>query len=1036
MPQNLVFHPLVVVRSPSLPFTIPVSEQQASKQLADPFFREALFLASPDLYARATRPGPADPPQPAALVNYLNRMRSRSTPFGLFASCSLVPWDGSQPITLAPVFRRHTRLDMHYVCSLAQALARLKPVQQHLLYFPNSSWCQVGDQIRYLEYRYENGQRVHQHTAVYASEPLLTLLHQARSGLKPADLYELIKTPDRQPGEVQHYIAALIDAQLLVSELEPVLTGQEFSDRLLQVLTRLQQAHPDRQLAAMLRAFRQVAGQLQQLDSRSAARPADYENISRLLPALALPPDKSKLFQVDLIRPVQAGGLPEGLQQELLDFVPLFHKLAGVGESPRLADFRRKFRARYEDQVKPLLEVLDPDAGIGYGSGAVAGSQPLVEDLVLPPADQRPPLSIRRNAAEQYLYRQVRAAERKGQKLIQLSRDELAALPDNAAPLPPSLGVIFRIPRPGQVQLEALSGPSALNLISRFAHADAGFEQLAQSIAAREEALNPGVAFAEILHLPEERTGNILLRPHLRPYEIPYLAASALPASRQLPLQDLYVQVTEERIVLFSPTLNRQIIPRLDTAHHYTAASLPVYLFLCDLQGQGLQAEAALNWQPDQYQTTYLPRLTCQNMILGLATWQLERPAYASLLQASPPELMREFRHFQQTWGLPDRFTFGEGDRDLLIDAHNPDTIRAWLHTIRQRPAITLREYLYDPHQSLVQDAAGQPYAAQFIAPLINQNPVYPPQANLPGPLSGEADQAFPPGSEWLYFKLYGGSQAAETVLTEALAPLTQELRQINLIDQWFFIRYQDPEAHLRLRLHLPAPQKVGEVISRVYQQLRPYQQSGLIWNTQICTYQRETGRYGAGAILLAEQLFFADSLAVVDYLTRHAQEEAEEDQRWIWGLTAIDQLLTCFQYGLGEKLTLLAGLKEAFAREFKPDKKLKLALDKKYRHYRPDIERAFASLRQKTASQALPYPDASLAVLVPVADQLRTLACQQQLQVTLDDLLASFIHMHVNRLIPAQARLHELLLYDFLYRHYKTEQALQQQDSLISSPR
>jgi hypothetical protein len=342
MPDALAFHPLFVLRSPTLPFSTPVFGDQVSEKLRDPFFQQALYLASPDLYATATRPGPLAPGCQASCLNYLNRMRSRSTPFGLFAACSLVPWQAGGPILLGAAAQRHTRLDMHYVCNLAQAFTRLPPVAEHLLYFPNSSVYQIGDQIRYLECQYENGHRIHQYNAVHASGPLLTLLQNSRSGLTRAGLYDLIGTPDLDPAEIKHFIDDLIAAQVLVSELEPVLTGTAFSARVLQVAARIQARHPDPAVAVFLAAFRQVTAALRQLDDRPQARPADYEKIRGMLPALAPASDKNKLFQVDLIRPVLAGGLSPDLRQELLDFIPLFKNLSPGTENPRLEDFRRR----------------------------------------------------------------------------------------------------------------------------------------------------------------------------------------------------------------------------------------------------------------------------------------------------------------------------------------------------------------------------------------------------------------------------------------------------------------------------------------------------------------------------------------------------------------------------------------------------------------------------------------------------------------------------------------------------------------------
>ena len=59
--------------------------------------------------------------------------------------------------------------------------------------------------------------------------------------------------------------------------------------------------------------------------------------------------------------------------------------------------------------------------------------------------------------------------------------------------------------------------------------------------------------------------------------------------------------------------------------------------------------------------------------------------------------------------------------------------------------------------------------------------------------------------------------QSADLVIRSLIAPLIEELRSQGIIDSWFFIRFEDPEHHLRLRLHLPNVSKVGEVIVKMY---------------------------------------------------------------------------------------------------------------------------------------------------------------------------------------------------------------------------
>lgn len=64
-------------------------------------------------------------------------------------------------------------------------------------------------------------------------------------------------------------------------------------------------------------------------------------------------------------------------------------------------------------------------------------------------------------------------------------------------------------------------------------------------------------------------------------------------------------------------------------------------------------------------------------------------------------------------------------------------------------------------------------------------------------------DRIFIPGSEWLYFKIYTGTKTGDDILKNEVYDFVHDLRRKNIIDQWFFVRYNDPDFHLRLRLHI-----------------------------------------------------------------------------------------------------------------------------------------------------------------------------------------------------------------------------------------
>ena len=176
--------------------------------------------------------------------------------------------------------------------------------------------------------------------------------------------------------------------------------------------------------------------------------------------------------------------------------------------------------------------------------------------------------------------------------------------------------------------------------------------------------------------------------------------------------------------------------------------------------------------------------------------------------------------------------------------------------------------------------------------------------------------RAFLPGSEWLYYKIYTGSQTADRILGELIFPFTQQMKTEGLIDQWFFIRYGDPDNHLRVRFHLSDPSAFGKVVAALTPLLEEYYDLKLVWKVQLDVYKRELERYGAATICLSEQLFHYESDLMAQFLGMIDGEEGEE-LRWLFGLRAINQLLTDFGLNEDQKIALLATLKTGFMTEF-----------------------------------------------------------------------------------------------------------------------
>ncbi len=1022
------FDSRLVVRTPMRPLPSCSTEIDFNSLLTDNVFLEALYLASPVLYEECIKWQKGHVLNKKeieklmrAISKYYLRMSSRATPFGLFSGCAVAVWaDNNEPLVVdSRQIRRHTRLDMHYLCALAKKLSEMPAVREGLLYLPNNSIYKISNEIRYVEYLYAEGNRKYRISSVTAFDYLVDTLRFAAGGATITQLVNALAVDSISAEDARLFIEELIDAQLLVSELEPSITGPEFMDQVIDVLQRVcRVAVPE--TSRVVDCLLQVRDILQSMDADCVNSIHRYKEVITLLSGLGIGFAEGKLFQTDLVKTLRQGGISSSFQQQILEALTVLNKLNSSKTDPALQSFAHRFYQRYEDKEMPLMEVLDTEIGIGYEEVSTNCMSPLVEDLQLAGANKDSRMEWSR--LEILLNGKLKEVQEKNLFSLELTEKELEKFSGELNDLPPSMAVMFRAIDANTIYIESTGGSSAVNLLGRFAHADEGIRQLASDIAAREQEQDPGVIYAEIVHLPESRTGNILLHPAFRRYEIPYLAASSLDEEYQINVRDLYVSVRHGKLQLRSKRLNKQVIPRLSTAHNYAFNSLPVYRFLCDLQLQDKKKGLGFSWGSLQHQNQFLPRVMYKNTILQLAKWMFQKDDVALLRNACGEALMKAVADLRSKWKMPRYIVLSEGDNELLIDLDSISSVQLWLDAVKNKDNFVIKEFTWPGN--IVSDEHQAVFSNQFIAVLQRNGASYSEsKTSWAFERPEEAEQReFPLGTEWVYFKLYCGVKSADKILAEAIAPMTEALTERNVIDKWFFIRYNDPEFHLRVRFHLKDVAYIGQLITAFQQQLRQFQSGGYIWKIQADTYKREMERYGCNTITLAESLFHYDSMAFIKML-HHTAGDERENIRWIWGLRAIDELLNCFAMGTQEKLSLLIGLRDAFAAEFKVDKPVRTQLNDKYRDNKKMIDTVMKSgpeLPPEWHPLIMVLKEKSQS-LAPIAANIMA-ACQADEKTqTLREQLASYCHMLLNRIITTEARVHELVIYDFLARYYKS---------------
>jgi thiopeptide-type bacteriocin biosynthesis protein len=1001
-----------------------------------PEVREALFIAAPELYARfeewrenKSRAGAKR--MDLTMARYYSRMCGRATPFGLFAGCSVGKIGKNTRLTIAERsrYRRRTRLDMEYLSVLVAKLLEDQSLQRVLRFPPNSSLYKAGGRRwHYVESRWTTSRfRSHHLVAIDSTEYLEAGLRIARHG---AQLNELARSlakidPEISIAEATDFASELVANQVLVAEIEPLLTG---GDATAHLIAQLKTHYETKGIAETLSA---VQEQLEAIDRGGLGNaPSSYLQLAESLKELPAKIEIQRLFQVDMFKPTRVATLSEDVVSEIARGVRIFQRLAHPENELRrlLQSFKERFLERYERREVPLVEALDSEIGIGFSATRDDARWGEFESLANAPAAQ----DISGREGNALLYSKIIAAEDEGRLEIEIEEDDIKALAkEDPLPLPDAFSVLATLSGAStrnsngdnyRIEIDSIMGPSGALLLGRFCHADRRLLREVKAHLRAEEALRPDAIFAEIVHLPQGRTGNVICRPLLRQYEIPYLGHSGAPQKRQLPITDLMISIVDDKILLRSKRLGCEIIPRLTNAHNFHFARIEVYRFLCALQEQGAAPWMKWNWGVLS-DLPFLPRVVSGKVVLSRARWNLNAREIAAFSELKGAKRYRAVQAWRKRRKLPRFVAVADGDNELPIDLDNLLSVETFVELVKWRERVALVELFFKggPKELCVTSAEGK-FLNELIVPFVRKRPV---QRRKQMPFVGSDvkfdERIFPPGSAWFYAKIYAGATILDRVLRDLVRPLTAQALASGAITHWFFIRYRDPHPHLRLRL-CGTPEKLRREVSPAFDEaVAALLGDGCCWCVQLDTYRREIERYG-GLIgtELAERLFHADSefaLAVAETLDGDERENA----RWLLALRSIDRMFDDFGIELAARCDTLKRLWHK-PENVRDEQMLIYQLRDRYRRERQRIERALAPDYEdpiwRGGLQALHERSRRLK---PIIERLRECGRAGELERSLEEMIPSYMHMSINRIFKTAQNAQEIVIYVFLERYYES---------------
>lgn len=844
----------------------------------DELLKEAIEIASPSLHQTLQKASHKNREATAtSLLNYALRMATRAIPFGLFSFVAVGYWGKNADIYLnLNNVQKRARPDMAWVYELIRNIFTNESLFSSLAVYTNPLAKRhehrfILDYVRLAE---EEEKQLSKKTSISASELVKTILSHAKHSKSIGELADqvLVSLPGLDRLKVIEVIRELIQQQFLLPSLIPsLLSFSPFEDFLKNVPSKAQfQNIVEKLLSYNMSSPGKGVLQLQSLQSemKEIAQAKTY-------------------LQVDSFLQNPSLQLPSKIGEELAAAATVLWKLTHKKHpSTHLSEYHKKFIEKYgTHRTVPLLELLSEERGLGNFENGKNTSHKVSSSFA--------------KEWDKWLHRQLLAAiwEKKDEIIV---TDEvisnLYALTKEPSPSPeealPSLDLFCKIISDSKEMIDSnnyliqIIQPTCQggNSIGRFIDLlDEKAHHHFKALLEMEEELDKNSVHLEISYWPMKgHQANVSTHPCFRKFRLDLSCSN--PEVSSLSLEDIYVGASLDRFYLTLKEGGCELAAKM--CNLLNPAVLPIPLkFMREVTLQKYGIISSFFWNQLEEKTSFLPRIRFQNTILAPAQWNLDSNSFYRIKKE---DLISQFTNWANQWKLPQYCFLVKGDQHLLIDRTHSAHLNDLILKLSKGESL---KFVENMDSSWIKSERGS-HMCEFVVPLLKQSQFSNIKKFIPAKFqSVSIDERIKlPGSEWIFIKIYL-EEEQNRFLVHHLFPLADQLCREKKGAGWFFLRYRDPNPHIRFRMRLTNPQNFSSVIFSFQRQAMDWIKTGLIKDFQMPVYEREIERYGGlERIEAAEVLFCSDSLSMVPLLSQVLKQSSSSEMAF-YTLSAIEFL-------------------------------------------------------------------------------------------------------------------------------------------------
>ncbi|MET3034648.1 lantibiotic dehydratase [Chryseobacterium sp. NRRL B-14859] len=965
-------------------------------------------------------------------LKYANRMCTRSTPFGSFSGCTVGDIEYKTSIKRTEdgrLIRKH-RLDYEFLYGLVVSLLKNTNIKEHIKYYPNDSIYIVGDKYRYVDFNTENGELNYLLSSLEKNEYVDEILEIANTGSYYETFVKYLVEEGNEKEDSVNFLNEVIDSNIILPEIHPNTIGVEYQYHVLDILEKtIKRDGIDHEIKKIYNSLKDIVQKLDSISDKDYS--VDHmEDIISAIKSLPVDFDTGNYLQIDTSILYQDNHLShqdvQNIKKGLRDYFKISQKSF---ENRRLSEFIKKFEERYEDTPVKLLEVLDPEFGLGYGdySNEFLVITPIVDHIPVSNKTSDKSSFVWNNKIHSFLFKKIFEAHKNNADEVELLEEEINDFEFDIQDIPSTFVAFFNMYNTAEGYLynfKNWSSDTASSIIGRFSTLDEAFHELLSNIDNFEKTrLTSNQILAEINHLSGLRIGNITTRTSFREYEIPYITVDNNNGLKKIYPNDIYVRVFNGKVRLFDIRSGKEILPVLSNAHNYNNNPLPLYRFLSDIQNHSQINDLSLNIDLGIIPTlfSHIPRIRYKNFIFRTATWILQAKDFKETLEINDKNKRKEaFIAKLESQRIPKVFYATDGDNKLFLDFHSlyDASELIFKDELRKKNNLIIEEYIPQSYHEELKASANGFYCNEMIIPFKNNASKvfnYSDFGHLREDILQNEHIDVPIGNNCMYMKIFIGTISRNKILNEKFLYFITQLRNENLFDYWFFIRFsENNNPHLRVRFF--KDQIDNNRILNIYNEVFNEEiKSNIIYKSELTLYKKEIIRYGGSELIgYAERIFEKDSELYLN-LSLLLEKYGLNEYYWIFIMKTMLIYLRAFDLKDKEKIVFCTENKIYFAEKFNANKEQNKEILLSYKQHKKQIEEFLDDhiLRNK-------YPE--------IADLFDTFFLQLK-QITDDSYqnkenkksyLMSLVHMSVLRSTISKNVKHEYILYCFLEMYSK----------------